>query len=466
MKALIPYALLGTIGVGGTLAGSFSLSDGTHIRGPNKPPVAAPHHTPAPGAGSVILSAALERTKLPARGGEAFVRVALEGRRADSTARARVPVALTILIDRSGSMAGAKMEDAKAAAAAAIEALLPGDEVAVVLFDSGAQELGSAVIADGAPAVRALKDNLRLVTDGGGTNMRDGIRVAADAALRIHKPGAVNRMMLLSDGQPDDATGLKDQVQALAQRGVTTTTLGLGADYNEDLMAGLADAGLGRYHFIEKPEQLAGIFAEELKSLATVVARETVVEVEPLAGVQILEVIGFDERSEAGRAIIPTGDVYGGRTTDILVRVRVPAHTGAHDLLRARVTYSDVAEQRRITDERTLAAAFVMSDDESLASLVPAVAVKAEKWRTAETYARANEAYNRGDTDGGNRMITEQKARLEMQATVLATPELKEEAASLDKFQLDNSTAGATGRGAMSKAAKQKAWSLNKGTGY
>jgi Ca-activated chloride channel family protein len=460
MKALVPYALLGVIGVGGTVAGSFAVSPSSGAQ-----PI-VPITKDANGA--VIVRAQLERDKLPTHGAETFVRVALEGKRPEVTDQKRLPVALTLLIDRSGSMSGPKMIDAKNAAVAAIEALQPGDVVSVVAFDSMPQDLGSATIASGSSELRALLDAVKAINAGGGTNMRDGISLATSASARILKPGAINRMLLLSDGQPDTADGLREQIATLAKSGVATTTLGLGADYNEDLMASLADAGLGHYYFIEKPEQLAGIFGEELKSLATVVAREALVDLAPLAGTEILDVIGFDERMENGHALIPAGDVYGGRTTDILVRVRVAPHavTSSEKLVDARVSYSDVAQQKRIEETRTLAAAFVANEQESLASLVPDVAVKAEKWRTADAYARANEAFNRGDAADGNRIIAAQTARLEAQSESLGSAELKEEAKQMQVMQKDNDAAGEARRGAMSKALKKKAWSLNKGTGY
>lgn len=461
MKALIPYALLGTLGVGGTLAGSLALPSNGHAPAAPKP-IAVDTTTD----GSVIVRAALEREKLPTSGGETFVRVALEGKRPLTTDSKRVPVALTLLLDRSGSMSGNKIEDAKRAAISAIESLQTGDTVALAFFDSQAEDVGFAEIGVADGRVEILKDRLRGLYATGGTNMRDGIARANVLATKIHKPGAINRMLLLSDGHPDTAEGLRDQIAALAKSGVSTTTLGLGTDYNEDLMASLADAGLGHYYFVDKPEVLAGIFAEELKSLSTIVAREALVELVPEQGVEVLDVIGFDERFENGHTLIPAGDVYGGRTTDILVRVRVSPHTGSHELVKTWVSYSDVVRQKRVQERRTLAAVFVADERESLASLVPDVAIKAEKWRTSESYARANEAYNRGDTKNGDSILREQQQRLVTQSAALGSDELKEEAKQVESFQKDNASGGIGARSSLSKAAKKKAWSLNKGTGY
>lgn len=470
MKAVVPYLLLGLIGTVGAAVGTRVAQGGSAAAPTPPPPPAAPTTTDS---GAVKVHASLDRTALPAAGGEVFARIALEGVMPPVANGERVPVSLTLVIDRSGSMGGQKMDDAKTAAQQAIESLRPGDRVAVVSFDDGAVLHGTATIArppqGGSADERAqrhLVEAIAGLSARSGTDMVAGLERGLEGALQIKDAQRVNRLLLLSDGRPNTETGLTDLVKRLVEAGVQTTTLGLGADYNEDLMTQLADAGLGHYYFVERPEQLTGIFAEELKSLATVVAREAVIELAPTPGVTIDEVIGFRSDRSGDRVIVPAGDVYGGRTTDVLVRLRAPAGSGSRDVVTAKVAFHDVKEQQRAEERRVLAALFTADGAQVEASAVPAVQAKAERWRAARAYVEANDAYNRGDVAAGDRILLGSRARLEEKAAALNDTSLREEAVQQEAYQKLNQAGGASWRGIGSKEAKKRAWSMNKGSAY
>lgn len=479
MKAVVPYLLLGLIGTVGAAVGAVGAvgTAGNGVTNGGQPTAPTPAPPSTPGAtttsGAVKVFASLDRTALPAAGGEVFARVALEGVGPHDEKSVRVPVSLTLVIDRSGSMGGQKMEDAKNAALRAIESLRPGDRVAVVSFDDGAVLHGTATIElerpskrPGPPAVEHLRRAIQGLSARSGTDMVSGLTSGLEGALRIKDPQRVNRLLLLSDGRPNTEAGLVDLVKKLVEAGVQTTTLGLGEDYNEDLMAQLADAGLGHYFFVEKPEQLAGIFAEELQSLATVVAREAVIELAPASGVTIDDVVGFRFDRSGERVVIPAGDVYGGRTTDVLVRLRAPAGAGTRDVVRARVSFLDVKQGARAEEQRSLAALFTADQRQVLASTVSEVQAKAEKWRAAQAYVAANDAYNRGDVAGGDKILLGSRDRLQAQAAALNDESLKNEALRQEAYQKLNAEGGASWRGIGTKEAKKRAWSMNKGSAY
>ena len=196
MKALIPYALLGLIGTGGALVGTGAFTGPV----PSSPaPLPAP--TPAPGDGAVRITASLDRTALPATGGDAFLRVALEGIKPAQEETSRIPVSLTLVIDRSGSMGmGNKMELAKQAALEAIASLRPGDKVCTVSFDDGAESHGCGTVGE-ASATAKMERAIAKLTSRGGTDMASGLRVGGTTAMSVFDSGHVNRLLLLSDGQ-------------------------------------------------------------------------------------------------------------------------------------------------------------------------------------------------------------------------------------------------------------------------
>ncbi len=460
MKAVIPYAILGILGTAGAVGGA--------LEGPTNPPAPQqPTVAPAPaGTGTFRVEAGLSHTTLAPQGGEAFARVAIEGV-ADPNA-ARTPMSLTIVIDRSGSMEGAKMNDAKRAALEALAALAPGDRVSVVSFDDGAVDHGSATMsgADSAELAR-LRAAIGELFARSGTDMIAGLDVGGSAAARIFDQGRVNRLLLLSDGRPNVEPGLRERAGALAAKGVLTTTLGLGEDYNEDLMAALADQGRGHYYFVERPDQLARIFAAELSSLSSIVAKEASVELVPAPGTRVVEVIGFPAHTDArGVVTVAAGDIYGGRVTDLLVRLAVDGGTAGRELLVVRTSASALSTGAREQVASSLAASFSGDAAAIARSAAPSVMVKVEKWRAAQAWVDANRMFDANDLEGGNRLLTAAQARLEEQSQALGSDELKQEQGEMARYQKDNTDGGLGWRGVGTRAAKKKAWSLNKGSAY
>ena len=165
---------------------------------------------------------------------------------------------LALVLDRSGSMGGEKLEYAKQAAIFAVENLLPQDRAALVIYDDTIE-----VLAPSAPVEnrQALIERIRRVGAGGSTALHGGwLEGATQVAAHLDK-ARLNRVILLTDGLANvgvqDPKTIAAQVRGLAERGVSTTTLGVGLDYNEDLLTAMADAGEGNYFFIEHPQRSA-----------------------------------------------------------------------------------------------------------------------------------------------------------------------------------------------------------------
>ena len=466
MKPLLPFALLGSVGVAGAVVGTGALPSSVVAPKPS-----SALHTDL---GPVKVEASLERTHLVANAaGETFARVALTGVASPQQQKSRVPVSLTLVIDRSGSMGGEqKMEAAEDAACKALEELVIGDRFAVVSFDNGAEVLVDAATVGGEGTSGACRA-VRALSARGSTDMRSGLDVGGAEAKKLFGQGRVNRMLLLSDGQPDSEAGLADQAKALAQAGITTTTIGLGTDYNEDLMARVADAGLGNSWFVEsRPEmgggaaQLANIFQTELKSMAEVVAKGAVITLAPKNGLEIVDVTGFTFDRAGDKFVIPVGDVYGGRTTDVLVRVRHGAQQeGVKDLLGVDVGFRAASDDKAFATTLAVNATFTRDTGVVAASTVADVAVKAAEWQTSNAMLQANEAYNRGDFKAGDGILAAQKAAMEEQAKALKTDKLEALLGEVDGYQLENAAGGMGARANMNKKAKQMARDVSRASG-
>ncbi len=204
---------------------------------------------------------------------------------------------LAIVIDRSGSMDGRPLDEAKKAAIMMVERMSAEDRVAVVTYDSEAQVIvPSTLCVDRQSIIKRI----RQIASGGTTALHDGWLLGAEEVARQKTPTSLNRVLLLSDGNANvglqDVYAIKSQCAQLADNEVTTSTYGLGHQFNEHLMIGMADAGLGQGYYGETADDLADPFNEEFELLLNTLATRIVMKAETPAHVSMELVNDFRER--------------------------------------------------------------------------------------------------------------------------------------------------------------------------
>jgi Ca-activated chloride channel family protein len=243
---------------------------------------------------SVRLRVELDRPVLSAdRTERAVVKIALDGVRLPRP-EARPPVNLTLVIDRSGSMSGEKIQHAKAAAIEAVRRLGPDDVFALVTFD---HEIETLVPATRVGDTRAIEARIRSIVARGNTAIYGGLTQGA-AELRKHLEDRryTQRLVLLSDGLANNGPSTPDDFArlgaSLGREGISVSTVGLGLGYNEDLMTRLARRSDGNTYFVASSRDLVAIFNSELGDVLNVVARRVVVTVEFPVGVRPLAFVG------------------------------------------------------------------------------------------------------------------------------------------------------------------------------
>ncbi|HEU5115999.1 MAG TPA: VWA domain-containing protein, partial [Isosphaeraceae bacterium] len=214
----------------------------------------------------------------------------------------RPPVNLSIVLDRSGSMSdGKKMPFALKAAAFAVEQLLPTDRVSITIFDHAVEVLVPSTSAENKAAIL---ERLKTIMPGGSTALHGGWSAGAEQ-VRVHKVDGLNRVILLSDGLANqgvtDPNAIARDVKKLAGRGVGTSTMGLGDDYNEDLLEAMSRAGDGNYYYIQSPENLTSIFEAELSGLMTTTGQKVSLGIETGPGVSVADVLNDFDRLPTGR---------------------------------------------------------------------------------------------------------------------------------------------------------------------
>ena len=239
----------------------------------------------------------------------------------------RIPLNLSIVLDRSGSMAGDKLAAARDAAAQLVQRLHPDDTVSVVAYDDDVTTVAEP--ATGATQ-SGLTTQINAIEPGGSTNLSGGWLRGRELVARGKREGGVNRVVLLTDGLANVGITKPDQLLRLCRTacgaGITTTTIGFGADYDEKLLRGMADAGGVNTWYIERADQAAGVFAEELEGLLTLCAQTVAVEIRPSDAVTLTAIRHQYPTTTLGTsgARLEIGDVYAREPKSVLVEFFVP----------------------------------------------------------------------------------------------------------------------------------------------
>jgi Ca-activated chloride channel family protein len=312
-------------------------------------------------AAQVELKAAVAKPILPA--GEkhlTHLKVGLTG--ADiKPAMERAPVNLAIVLDRSGSMKGEKIAQAKVAACLAVRALAPTDIISVVTFSAGVEVLVPATKATDSAAICQKIDSI--VSDGG-TALFAGVSKGAAEMRKFLNQQSINRVILLSDGianvGPATPGELAELGGSLIKEGISVTTIGLGGGYNEDLMTRLAEKSDGRHAFVDKPQQLAQIFEDEIGSVKSVVAQKVHVEILCDPGVRPVRVLGREATIVGNKVTLNLNQIYRKEEKYLILEVEVPESASGitRDLARVEVRYENVAEKIEEKLNQTVIAKF------------------------------------------------------------------------------------------------------------
>jgi Ca-activated chloride channel family protein len=254
----------------------------------------------------------------------AYLRVGLTGCALDAEQQ-RAPVNIALVIDKSGSMSGEKIEKAKEAAIMAICRLNYNDIISVVLYDSTVNVLIPATkVSDKENIFQTIRD----IKANGSTALFAGVSKGAEEMRKFLTSNRVNRMVLLSDGLanigPQSPTELGRLGASLIKDGISVTTIGLGTGYNEDLMTQLAYKSDGNHYFAEEASELAGVFDSDFGRALSVVAQEAEVQIRCMPGIRPVRLLGRQGQINGQIVSVFINQLYSEHEKFILLEVEVP----------------------------------------------------------------------------------------------------------------------------------------------
>lgn len=348
--------------------------------------------------------------------------------------KGRPDLNLSLVLDRSGSMGGEKMIRAREAAMFCVDQMLPADRLSVVTFDEYIE-----VLFPSEPVTnrQSMKDLISRVNARGSTALHEAwVRGGLTVSEHMLDQG-INRVVLITDGQANVGITNTDEIvsQALGlfQRGVSTSTIGIGADFNEDLLMPMAQSGGGNAWHVVEPNDMQHIFQIELEGLIAQFAHTVSLSLIPADGVRIIDVLNDFELTETGRYRLP--NLQAGSPLDIVVQLKVGAENPGTQMrlldLRLGFTPQEAKNAEVLKQAHTVVFA---TRAEVERDPVNHDVIKAVQFlMNARARNEAMKLLDMGDYDGAQAIIgSSLNATREACASFAAAPQVMQECASLE----------------------------------
>ncbi len=281
----------------------------------------------------------------------------------------RQPLIVGLAIDKSWSMKGEKMDAVLDASCALVNWLTRLDYIAVIAYSNDVQVVQPTTNLTEKVSVT---DKIRNIQVGTSTNLSGGWLQALRAVESKQVEGAFRRVILLTDGNP--TLGIKDPDQLIqlakdhASRGISTTTIGVGDDFNEEMLRAIAEAGGGNFYFIDNPEQASDIFFQEFGEIGALFAQAIEVKVDLPQGYHFKEILSnqsynLDERLTGVNPVtgvagsqelsIQVGDLRADDIKNILIKLDVNLPKNSKPTFRIQASYYNLLEGMKLENIET-----------------------------------------------------------------------------------------------------------------
>lgn len=322
----------------------------------------------------------------------------------------RRPLNLSLVIDHSGSMAGDKLDYTRQAAQFLVQNLSTRDLLSIVLYNNRVETLVAPAPVQHKDAINQRIDEIKA---SGTTNLSGGWLEGCNHVAQNRSDDYLNRVILMTDGLANRGIIEADRLVAMGKQkyeaGVSTTTMGLGDDFNEDLLIAIANASGGAFYFIESPEVAPTIFQEELRGLLSVVGQNLIISLELTDHVsEVGQLNAYPSNREGQRVAYRLGDVFGDEIKTLALELSLKSidQLGETQIALLRFDYdelTDTGTAHRVLELPVRINVAPQGQQPSLAN--PEVSQSVLLLRSAQARQDAVEQADRGDYSGASQVL-------------------------------------------------------------
>lgn len=352
----------------------------------------------------------------------------------------RSPINLALVIDRSGSMRGDRIEQATAAAMMAVNTLSSQDTLSVVIYDDVVDVIvPAAKVGDKKKLISQIRQRL---TARGGTALFAGVSRGIKETRKFLDKAHVNRIVLLSDGQanvgPSSTSELAELGKIAARKGIAITTMGIGEGYNEDLMAAMAQYSDGNHVFVQNTHDLENAFAHEFGDVMSVVAQDVIVEINVADGVKPLRLLGREGDIHDNRVTVKLNQLYANQEKYVMLEVLPTKGSAAQSkpLADVNVSYDNLATRQKERWDEKMAIRYTASASEVQKARVEEVIVDSAIQKSAIQNEQALKLIDEGKMDEAKAVLLDSVNWLSALPVSQSAPRMKAQESAEENRQL------------------------------
>jgi Ca-activated chloride channel family protein len=406
-----------------------------------------------------------ERAQIAPAGGFLNLRIAT---RSSDRMPGRAPLSVHLVLDVSGSMSGAAIDNAKKAAQSLVERLEPADDFSMVTFSSDA----AVLVSDGPIGPRKAQVIAKIggVKADGGTNISAGLDLGyAQAHTPSINADAVRIVMLLSDGHANAGETTQHALASRSERafqdGIQTSTFGLGQDFDAQLMSSIADRGAGGYYYLADSTQIAPALGRELDARLVPVAQAVEVRLRLRPDVAPIKVFGSRVLDGAEAAAVRRQEVAVDQQAQrrdgikqdrkddaeggmrffmpafarddrhaMLVTLQLPPGVGERAIGSVEIKYKDRLQKKNVTEEIAVRTKYAENEAASAASINASVSATAQAFTAGDAILQAASLVDVGNRPAAARLLNERAELLKAASKKLEQPALADDALRLARL--------------------------------
>jgi Ca-activated chloride channel family protein len=365
-------------------------------------------------SGEVKLTATLSKDNVPVTGQPQLIYTLLEVMPTEVMADIQMPLNFSLVLDTSGSMSGEKIRRLKDAVKFVIDLLGPDDYVSIVQFSSSTTILTASQQARSGSDKQALRRRVDGLDASGGTYMAPAMRGGLSEVKKQWSPNRINRMVLLTDGQTENEPECKKMAEEAARNTIPIIALGIGTDWNENLLQEIGAESGGQADYIAKPQEIGQYFQSTVQAMQAAVVQNAVLTLRLVMGVAPRKVwrvvpliadLGYSPISD--RAItVALGELEKDQGQALLVELMLPARqTGNYRIAQAEAAY-DVPMLRLVQEKVRADITLGFTPDPYLAQQVnPRVMNIVEKVTAFKLQTRALQEAELGNVAGATQKL-------------------------------------------------------------